>query len=244
DISQISKGKDAQIIGYEKTPDQIIQEALKLNAKSIALTYNEPSIFYEYAYDVCVLAKKNNLKTVFVSNGYINKEPIDKIKPYLDAINIDLKAFSDDFYKKVCGAKLQPVLDSIKYYHEKNIWVEITTLIIPDENDSDEELKKIAEFIASIDKNIPWHISRFHPDYLMNDKSFTSQKILEKAYEIGKKAGLNYIYIGNIPGHKYENTYCPKCSKLLIQRNGFLILENKIKNNKCLYCNENIKGFF
>ncbi|MEM4397939.1 MAG: AmmeMemoRadiSam system radical SAM enzyme [Candidatus Woesearchaeota archaeon] len=244
DISQISKGKDAQIIGYEKNPEQIIKEAISMNAKSIAMTYNEPSIFYEYAYDVCVLAKKNNLKTVFVSNGYINKEPIDKIQPYLDAINIDLKSFSDEFYKKICGAKLQPVLDSIKYYHEKNIWVEITTLIIPEENDTDEELTKIAEFIASVDKNIPWHISRFHPDYLMTEKSFTSSTTLERAYKIGKKAGLKYIYIGNIPGNTYENTYCPKCKKLLIKRYGFQILENKIKNNKCFYCDEKISGYF
>lgn len=243
DISQISKN-NAEIFGNEKTPKQIVEEALKLKSNSIAMTYNEPSIFFEYAYDVCVLAKKNNLKTVFVSNGYINKEPIDKIQPYLDAINIDLKSFNEDFYKKICGAKLKPVLDSIKYYYEKKIWIEITTLLIPNENDSDEEIKKIAEFIASIDKNIPWHISRFHPDYLMQDKKITSLERLEKAYNLGKKAGLKYIYLGNIPGNKFENTYCPNCNNLLIERFGFNIIQNNLKGNKCSFCNEKISGFF
>jgi len=244
DISQISKGKEGQIRGQDKSPTRIVEEALKLGCNSIAMTYNEPTIFFEYCYDTCVEAKKNGLKTVFVSNGYITKEPIDKIQPYLDAINIDLKSFSDKFYKKICGARLKPVLDSIKYYHKRNIWVEITTLIIPEENDSEKELKQIAEFIASVDINIPWHISRFHPDFNMTDKSYTPTDTLHKAYNIGKKAGLKYIYVGNVPGDKLENTYCPKCNKLLIERFGFDITENNIKRGKCGFCSKKIAGFF
>ncbi len=244
DISQISKGKNREITGEKKSPKQIVEEALKLKCNSIAMTYNEPSIFFEYCYDTCVLAKKNNLKTVFVSNGYINKEPIDKIQPYLDAINIDLKSFSEEFYKRICGAKLQPVLDSINYYYKKGIWIEITTLIIPGENDSEDELKRIAGFIASVDINIPWHISRFHPDYMMNDKNWTSSDTLEKAYDIGKGSGLKFIYVGNIPGHKLENTYCSKCNKLLIERIGFKVIKINLIKGRCGFCNEKIPGFF
>ncbi len=244
DISQISKGESGQIIGTYKPPKQIVKEALMYGCNSIAATYVEPTIFYEYAYDTFKEAKKHNLYTVFVSNGYINKKPIDKIQPYLDAINIDLKSFSDEFYKNVCGGRLQPVLDSIKYYHKKGVWVEITTLIIPGENDSNAELQKIAEFIASVDINMPWHISKFHPDYKMTNKAWTPLHTLHRAYKIGKKAGLKYIYVGNVIGNKYEHTYCPECNNLLIKRWGFTIVENHIENNKCRFCNAKIAGVF
>jgi pyruvate formate lyase activating enzyme len=216
DISQISKGLNRQIVGENKKPEELVKEALSLGCNSIAATYNEPTVQFEYAYETFVLAKKKKLLTVFVSNGYITKEAIDKLSPVLDAINIDLKSFNDDFYKKICGARLSPVLDAIKEYHKKDVWVELTTLIIPGENDSAKELKQIAKFIASIDVCIPWHISRFHPDYKMTDKSYTPENTLRLAYDIGKKAGLKYIYAGNVPGSRLENTYCPKCDKLLI----------------------------
>lgn len=244
EISQISKGENRQVIGEIKMPRQIVEEALVYRCSSIAITYNEPSIQFEYAFDVCKEARKKGLKNVFVSNGYISKGPIGKISRYLDAINIDLKSFSDDFYKKICGARLQPVLDSIKEYNKKGVWVEITTLIIPGENDSDEELKKIAEFIASVDIDMPWHLSRFHPDYKMADKPCTPAKTLHKAYEIGKKAGLKYVYVGNVPGDKLENTYCPACGSLLVKRYGFEIISNNILGGSCKKCKEKIKGFF
>ncbi|MBN2368503.1 AmmeMemoRadiSam system radical SAM enzyme, partial [Candidatus Woesearchaeota archaeon] len=244
EISQISKGEQGEIIGEKKSPSQIVKEAIATGCESIAMTYVEPTIFFEYGLDTCKEAKKNGLYTVFVSNGYINKEPIDMIQPYLDGINIDLKSFSEEFYKKRCGARLQPVLDSIKYYHKKGVWVEVTTLIIPGENDSSAELKKAAEFIASVDKNMPWHISRFHPDYKMTDKQRTPLETLHKAYNIGKKAGLNYVYVGNVSGDKYENTYCPKCDKLLVERCGFEIVQNNLKENKCGFCGEEIAGVF
>jgi len=244
DISQISKGKQGKIIGEEKPPKQIVQEAIDVGCNSIAATYNEPTIFYEYAIDTFKEAKKHGLYTVFVSNGYINKDPIDQLQPYLDAINIDLKAFNDEFYKKICGARVQPVLDSIRYYHQKGVWVEITTLVIPGENDSEHELKQIAQFIASIDKNIPWHISRFHPDYKMTDKSWTSADTLHRAHKIGKSAGLNYIYVGNVIGDNLENTYCPKCNKIVIERYGYTIKQTNLLKNKCKFCGAEIAGVF
>ena len=179
-------------------PEKIVQLALKYKTPSIAYTYNEPTIFVEYAHDIMVLARQAGLKNVFVSNGYESMETWEYIWPYLDAINIDLKSFSDKFYKKQCGARLQPVLDSIRECHRRKIWQEITTLLIPNENDSDKELTQIAEFIASVDKGIPWHISRFHPDYKMLDKDETSLQSLERAREIGLKAGLKYVYLGNV----------------------------------------------
>ena len=179
-------------------PERVVGYAAEHNIPSIAYTYNEPTIFVEYARDIMVLAREKGLKNVFVSNGYESKETLDYIGPYLDAINIDLKSFSNEFYQKNCGAKLQPVLDTIKRIHEMKIHQEITTLIIPGENDSEEELRQIAEFIASVDKNIPWHLSRFHPDYKMPDKNITSYKSLVKAREIGLAAGLKYVYLGNV----------------------------------------------
>lgn len=180
------------------TPEEIVALAVKYKTPSIAYTYNEPTIFAEYAYDIMVLAHEQSLKNVWVSNGFFSKETLEYIGSYLDAINIDLKSFSDEFYQKTCGARLQPVLDTIKRVQERGIHQEITTLLIPNENDSDAELTQIAEFIASVDKNIPWHISRFHPDYHMLSKDITPYESLIKAQKIGLKAGLEYVYIGNV----------------------------------------------
>lgn len=200
DISQ----NRLQVMSYklqemeEWAPERIVKLALERRIPSIAYTYNEPTIFVEYARDTMVLARERGLKNVFVSNGYESKETLDYIGPYLDAINIDLKSFRNEFYQKNCGAKLQPVLDTIKRVHEMKIHQEITTLVIPGENDSEDELRQIAEFIASVDKNIPWHLSRFHPDYKMTGKDITSYESLAKAREIGLKAGLKYVYLGNV----------------------------------------------
>lgn len=243
DISQSSKGKISEISGIEMSPEEVVKNALSNECQSIALTYNEPSIFFEYAFDICKEAKKHNLKTVFVSNGFINKRPINKISKYLDAINIDLKSFNNDFYKKTCGASLKPVLEAIKHYYKKGVWLEITTLVIPGENDSDSELKKIVEFIVSIDKNIPWHVSAFHPDYKMLNKKITAPEILERAYEIGKKTGLNFVYTGNVLRGR-ENTYCPNCRKSVIKRFAYNVIENNINNSMCIFCDNEIKGIF
>lgn len=244
DISQISKGKEGRIKGDELSAKTIVELAKKYRCESIAMTYNEPTIFFEYAYDVCKIAKKEGIKTVFVSNGYITKPAIKKISKYLDAINIDLKSFNPEFYKNICGAKLDSILESIKEYHKNNVWVEITTLIVPGENDSDEELKDIASFVASIDKTIPWHISRFVPHYKMTEKVQTPFSTLKKAYDIGKDAGLHYVYIGNVPINEYEDTRCPKCNKIIIGRLGFDIHRLHMKGNLCSYCHHKIEGVF
>ncbi|MBS3122619.1 AmmeMemoRadiSam system radical SAM enzyme [Candidatus Woesearchaeota archaeon] len=260
-------GRDG-IFGEEMSPEEIVNMAVKNNCPSIAYTYNEPAIFIEYAFDTAKLAHETKLtdaktntangdamdiiKNIYVSNGYETKEALELMKPYIDAMNIDLKSFSEEFYKEVCGAKLAPVLETIKRAHDLGFWIEITTLIIPGKNDSEKELTKIAEFIASIDKNIPWHVSRFFPMYQMLEVIPTPEKTLLKAYDIGKKAGLNYVYVGNLLLDSKENTYCPKCNELLIKRHGFAIMENKLvkesakskSKDTCPKCKTKIAGVF
>jgi pyruvate formate lyase activating enzyme len=196
EISQASKGKSGRVFGEELTPKQVVDMALKNKCPSISYTYNEPAIFSEYVHDIAELAREKGLKNVLVTNGYMSKEGFAYLSKYIDAMNIDLKG-NDDFYRKTCGAKLMPVMETIKRAHAKKIHVEITTLIIPGENDSLKELEKIAKFIASVDKNIPWHLSRFFPRYNMLHKSITPLETLEAAHKIGKKY-LNNVYTGNI----------------------------------------------
>jgi len=232
EISQISK-----VVGKEISPKEIVEDAIANKCESIAYTYTEPTIFFEYAYDIAKLAKKKGLKNVLVTNGFINKEPIDKISKVIDAANIDLKGFSEDYYKDFCGARLKPILDAIKRYYEKGVFLEITTLIVPGH---DQKLKEIASFIASISKEIPWHISKFHPMYKMQDVAATSIETIHKAIKIGKKAGLKYIYAGNVPGDDYESTYCNKCGKKIVSRLGFSINEINLDKDKCKFCGEKI----
>jgi len=202
EISQASKdpklGHKIKILGKDWPPEKIVREALRTGCKSIAYTYTEPTIFFEYALDTMKLAHKKGLKNCWISNGYFSKQTLEKIASYLDAINIDLKCFSEKNYQKYTGAKLKPVLENIKAIHKKKIHLEITTLIIPTINDSEKELKKEVQFIASIDKNIPWHISSFFPAYKMTDLPPTPRETFQKAKQIGKKAGLKNVYLGNI----------------------------------------------
>ncbi|MBU0530567.1 MAG: AmmeMemoRadiSam system radical SAM enzyme, partial [Nanoarchaeota archaeon] len=237
DISQASK--KGVVHGQNLPPEKIVEYAKESNTPTIAYTYNEPAIFFEYAYDTARLAHKEGIKNVFVSNGYESKEAVDKIRPYLDGINIDLKAFSDDFYVRNCKARLQPVLDNIKRMHDLGVWVEVTTLVIPGENDSERELRQIAEFIAGVSKSIPWHVSRFHPDYKMQEKEATPAETLEKAYIVGKEAGLKYVYTGNIPNGR-EDTECPECGNMLIDR--FHSNMKGLERDKCNKCKTKIEG--
>ena len=195
DISQAPR--ERKIFGKHITPKQIVDEALRTGCKSIAYTYNEPTIFIEFVKDVAELARKKGLKNILVTNGYFSKETFDYISDLIDAMNIDIKSFSDKTYLKYTGGRLKPVLENIKRVHKKGIHLELTTLIIPGVNDSSQELEKIAKFIASVDKKIPWHISRFFPAYKMMDAKITPIKTLERAYKIGKKY-LKYVYIGNV----------------------------------------------
>jgi len=243
EISQQSFKSGSNLEEEEFLPSDIAQEALRNDCKSISYTYTEPTIFFEYAYETAKAAKVKGLCNIFVTNGYMTKECINMIKPYLDAANVDLKFFNDESYKKICAGSLSPVLDSIRLMKELGIWVEITTLLIPGENDSKEELTGIAQFIAGIDKGTPWHISRFHPDYKFNKYAITPDETLKKAHSIGVEAGLDFIYIGNVYGWGLD-TYCPSCKKLLIKREYFNIMEYNIKENKCIYCQARVPGEF
>jgi pyruvate formate lyase activating enzyme len=241
DISQMPRNRDA-IVGRNLSPDDIVSLAKQSGCASISYTYTEPTIFYEYAYETAKIASAAGLKNVFVTNGYITEEPLRTISPYLDAANIDLKSFTEGFYKKICGAKLQPVLDAIKRYRDLNIWIEITTLIIPTHNDSVPELEQIASFIKDLGADIPWHITAFHPTYRLMDQPSTPLSTLMQARDIGMRAGLRYVYVGNVPGEQGENTYCYKCGELLIERYGFKIVSNSIIDAKCPKCQAKIDG--
>lgn len=231
-----------QEYGYDATPEQIVKTAIDKGCKSIAFTYNEPSIWAEYSHDIGVLAMKEGMPCVYVSNGFMTEEHLNYIKPYVKAINIDFKSFSNKFYRKECGASVDPIKENIKLAFDLGIWVEVTTLIIPDLNDSDDELRKIAGYIASVSTAIPWHVSAFHPSYKMMDKGRTPVSTLDNAYKIGKAAGLKYVYKGNVKSEG-ENTYCPKCSSLLINRNGYQTQVQEGFKGKC-NCGEIIEGYW
>lgn len=246
DISQFGRAAVATSVAAEFTlPNDILKRAQTNNCRTISYTYSEPTIFYEYARDIGRLAIQENIKNVFVTNGYMSREMLDEAKDWLSAANVDLKAFKKETYKKIMKADLNGVMDSIAYIKKLNIWIEITTLIVPQMNDDEKELKDIAEFIASVGKEIPWHISRFHPQYKMLDLPPTPIEIMQKAYELGKKAGLKYVYMGNIPGSDSENTFCWKCGEKLIERFGFSIGKNKLaQGNSCPKCGSKIDGIF
>jgi pyruvate formate lyase activating enzyme len=241
-ISQISKRDGSISGGYELMPEKVVKQAKRNNCLSISYTYTEPTIFFEYAYDTAKLAKEAGLYNNFVTNGYMSKEALDTIRPYLDAANVDLKSFNEDYYKKNCRAHLSPVLDSIAHMKKLNIWVEVTTLIVPGENDSEEELNAIAKFIANLGKDIPWHISRFHPNYQFTDYPPTSIDTLKKAKQIGNSHGLRYIYLGNVL--EGSDTYCPNCNELLVSRTYFYVEKFNIKEGRCPSCATEIDGIW
>lgn len=241
DISQMPNDH-GQIFGEALSPEMLVNEAVSGNAESIAYTYTEPTIYYELASETARIASSKGIRNVFVSNGYMSEECLDDISNNLHAANIDLKAFNDEFYKNQCGARLEPVLNSIKKMVQMGVWLEITTLLIPGLNDSDTELEKIADFIFTLDPGIPWHISRFHPAYKLNNIMPTSPEKIQRAKEIGYRAGLQYVYTGNLPGDEGEKTSCHNCGTLLIDRYGFNVRANYIKKGKCYMCRTRIPG--
>ena len=243
DISQLPRDHDGIVAGEPIAPSAIVEAAENHRCASISYTYTEPTIYFELAYDTARLAAEAGLKNIFVTNGYITSEALRSIQPYLHAANIDLKGFTDKFYREICGARLQPVLDSIKLYWELGIWIEITTLVIPGHNDSDAELKDIAAFIKSVSPDIPWHVSRFHPTYKLVDQPITPIKALSRAREIGLEAGLRYVYEGNVPGQG-EHTTCWSCKQELVKRFGFSVQKNMIKDGTCGSCGAKIAGIW
>lgn len=239
-ISQYPKNY-RDIPGENFTAEEIVKEAKATGCKSISYTYTEPTIFLEFAYDCMTLAHKEGVKNVFVSNGYMSEEVSRFIAPYLDGINIDLKG-DDEFYKKICGARLEPVLNNIKLLRSLGVWVEVTTLIIPQLNDSTDFLRWTAQFLVSVDPAIPWHVTQFYPTYQIVDRGRTPVETLRKAREIGLSEGLKYVYTGNIPGEGGENTYCPNCKNLIIERFGYYISKINTKNSHCIFCGNPIDG--
>jgi pyruvate formate lyase activating enzyme len=230
------------IPGERVTPEAIIEAALAAGATSIAYTYTEPTIFYELAYDTAVLARKRGLKNIFVTSGYISEAPLRELATVLDAVNVDLKYFKEESYRHISRVRMQPILEAIRLYYELGVWVEVTTLVIPGVNDSDEELKAIAEFVRSVGVEIPWHVSQFYPAHKMLDRPVTPIETLRRAGDIGRAAGLRYVYEGNVPGEKGENTYCYNCNSLLIDRYGFYVRANHIRGGCCPNCGEPIDG--
>ena len=231
-----------QILGEEMAPSTLVEEAMADRAASISYTYTEPTIFFEYALDTSRLAVKEGLRNVFVSNGYMTEECLREIHPDLHAANVDLKGFSEKFYKEQCGAKLEPVLKTLRTMKEMGVWLEVTTLLISGLNDSQEELRGLAQFLVDLDPDIPWHISRFHPAYRLMDVPPTPPKSVQSARDIGYEVGLKYVYTGNLPGDEGEKTFCQACKELLVDRYGFYVRKNAVKENRCPKCNTLIPG--
>ena len=241
DISQMPR-EQPLLRGAESTPSHIVESAARAGCRSIAYTYTEPTIFFEYSYDIARLAHQRGLANVYVTNGYMTEEMLDLIHPYLDAANVDLKSFRDEVYRQYVGARLQPVLDSLKRMKQLGIWLEVTTLILPTINDSREELQDIARFlVGEVGAETPWHISRSMPAYRMRDLSPASLSTLEEARQIGLEAGLRYVYHGNVPGE--ANTRCHECGQVLVRRAGYRILAQTVgAGSTCPNCGTRVAG--
>jgi pyruvate formate lyase activating enzyme len=241
-ISQVSTADGDIVPKRQMTPQEIVAEAKRNRCRSIAYTYTEPTIFFEYAYDTARLAKEAGLRNVFVTDGYMTRQALEMIRPYLDAANVDLKSFSDDSYRRTCEARLQPVLDTLAAMKELGVWLEVTTLVVPGENDSEQELRQIAEYLARIDTGIPWHLSRFHPDYQFQDHAATPIETLLRAGKIGREAGLRYIYLGNVS--EGSDTNCERCHERVIERKYMGLNDYRLKSGCCPSCGTGIEGIW
>ena len=243
DIAQMPRDRGGLVMGDDTAPQDVVADALRHQCRSIAYTYTEPTVYFEYALDTAKLARDEGLGNLFVTNGYMSREALETIAPYLDGANVDLKAFSDQFYRTYCGAHLEPVKETLRQMKALGIWVEVTTLLIPGLNDDSEELRRLAEFIAQdLGADTPWHISRFHPTYQLTDRPITPLPALKMAGDIGRQAGLHYVYLGNVSGEDGESTLCPQCRTVLIDRRGFQMVRNRIKKNRCPDCQSPIAG--
>ena len=240
---EISQAKPEELRDFNLPPDKTAQYAIDSNSKSIAYTYSEPIVFYEYMLDCAKAGKKKNLKSVMVSSGYINKEPLRELCQNLDAVKIDLKGFSRKYYQDICNVELEPVMDTLLELKKIGIWFEIVNLVLPTLNDDPKEIKSMCDWIVKdLGVDVPIHFTRFYPLYLLKNLPITPISTLERAKEIADEAGIKFAYIGNVPGHKAESTYCPRCKRKLIDRTGFSINEMNLKEGKCKFCGEVIPG--
>jgi pyruvate formate lyase activating enzyme len=241
EISQMPR--EGAMMGVPLKPASVAKAAQRHGCASVAYTYTEPTIFAEYALDCAAEAKALGLKNVFVSNGYMTPELIERMEGLIDGINVDLKAGRGEFYRRISGAALQPVLKNLKLLRQHGIWLEVTTLVIPGLNDTDEELRWVARYLCDeVGADTPWHISRFFPQYEMADTPPTPAHVLQKAYEIGKEAGLQYVYVGNLPGNQTESTFCPSCGTMVIERTGYWLGKRHLRDGKCASCGTEIAG--
>jgi pyruvate formate lyase activating enzyme len=243
---QISQSpREGAPLGEAVAPEQIVAMAVRNRCESVSYTYTEPTVFFELAYDTARLAKEKGVRNVFVSNGFMTPLAVETISPYLDAINVDLKAFRDETYQRIMKGRLEPVLACLKALAAAKVWVEVTTLVVPGMNDSAAELRQIAEFIAGeLGRGVPWHVSRFHGDYRMTHAPGTPLSSLELAARLGKEAGLKYVYCGNVPGERDECTRCPSCGEMLIDRVGFAVRANHLRDGACPHCGEAVEGMW
>ncbi|MBN1261420.1 MAG: AmmeMemoRadiSam system radical SAM enzyme [Anaerolineae bacterium] len=242
-LSQVRQHQGGDRYGEMFTPSELVEIAQRRGLASIAYTYNEPTVFFEYSYDTAMIARERGIKNVYVSNGYMSQESLDRLAPYLDGINVDLKGFTEDLYRTYTGARLEPVKRTIAYIaRETDIWIEVTTLVIPNLNDSDEELRDLASWLSGIDPRIPWHVSAFYPTFEMLDRPRTPPATLERAYDIGKEAGLEFVYVGNIMNSERESTYCPICGMLVIERSGYQTRVRGTETGRCPGCGAVLAG--
>lgn len=240
---EISQNSPQELSHYDFLPEAVVELASNRHIASIAFTYTEPTVFYEYVYDTAKLAHQKNMKTVIVSNGYINEKPLLDLCPFLDAANIDLKCFDDRLYRKLTGGSLEPILKTLKTLKAQGVWLEITNLIVPTYSDSLEMIETMCKWLVDNGfEDTPLHFSRFFPANQLPDLSPTPIKTLLTAREIAQTAGIKYVYVGNVPTLGYENTFCPSCKKLLIERTGFTVNKNFINEGKCMFCRTDIPG--
>ncbi len=239
----ISQKSPYETRNYDLMPEKVVEEAKKYKSKSIAYTYSEPIIFYEYVYDTAKIARLQGIKNVFISAGYIHEQPLREIARYLDAANIDLKSLSNETYEMLNAGTLEPVLNTLKILKEEGVWLEITNLVVPSWTDDLDEIKKMCDWLYDNDfNNVPLHFSRFHPEYKLTNLPPTPAETLMNAHEIAREAGLNYVYIGNLPGSKGQDTICPGCKKVVVSRSGYVMKDFQIKSGKCEHCNSTIHG--
>jgi pyruvate formate lyase activating enzyme len=242
---EIAQVRPEQVQTFDLSPDDVVALARRSQSPTIACTYTEPVVWSEYVYDIAAAGRKAGLRTLLVSNGYIQQDPLTDLIGVLGAVKIDLKAFTEKFYREVCNGELKPVLDTLRFLHKKGIWTEIVTLVIPTLNDGENEFRDLARFVKNeMGPEVPVHFTRFHPYYRINNLPRTPVPTLERAREISLAEGLQFVYVGNVPGHPGNNTTCPGCRALLIERTGMTVVQNRLRAGCCPDCSRAIPGIW
>lgn len=241
----ISQSRPEQTDNFDLSPKALVDICARRGVPTIAYTYSEPVVFYEYMYDTAELGRKESVKSVMITGGYIDEEPLRVLLTQLDAVKVDLKAIREDYYRDVVDGELKPILDRLIQIKESGVWLEIVYLVVPTLNDTEDEFKELARWIKTyLGVDVPVHFSRFHPQYLLKNLPPTPQKTLETAHAVSRAEGLQFVYLGNLPTHPAESTYCPGCGKVLIGRRGYRISQYNLDGNRCKYCRREIPGLF